>query len=252
MIVGTLDLIFGIGKSTNALLNGKTDQSRNSSVELFEGDTQNIRVYLRRESDDGLVNAQLGTNESLVIAITQRNSLNEQSVPILCYSETFEQGIDSDGDTYYEGIIELNTQELTTAIAEQSSINCVIEAVIVDTQLGRQFTLQGRVDINKSIVPSTALTELSTPSLNIGSFATVEALIESMVDSRILGLKDGAPVEFDTLYELAEAAMGMQSLRAEIGNFQDYLDGKELADSGLTITQLGQIQNGNAPVTVTT
>ena len=66
----------------------------------------------------------------------------------------------------------------------------------------------------------------------------------------ILGLKDGAPVEFDTLYELAEAAMGMQSLRAEIGNFQDYLDGKELADSGLTITQLGQIQSGNAPVTV--
>lgn len=251
MIASTLDLIFGVGLHNNALINGKADITRNSDIELFEGDTQTIRVYLRKgDSSSNLENAQLGVNEKLVLAISDRSKLSAETVPLLAYAETFDQGIDSDGDSYYEGLLQLNTQEVLDALQGQTSLNCIVEAVIIDTSLGRQFTLQGRLSINKTAVPPTALSEINDPSLNIGSYATVEELINTIVDGRILGLKDGTPVEFDTLYELAEVAMEMQSFKATTGDFNDYLEGKALADSGLTISQLNSIVAGEASVNV--
>lgn len=251
MIASSLDLIFGLGFNNNALISAKNDVARKSDLQLFEGDSQIVRVYLRKGlTSSELQNAQLGVNEKLLLAVTQRSNLNQETIPLLAYAETFDQGIDSDGDSYYEGLLELNTQEIVDALSGTSSINCILEAVIVDTQLGRQFTLQGGLDIYRTAVPSTALSDINTPSLNIGSYATVEELINSIVDGRILGLKDGTPVEFDTLYELAEVAMEMQSFKATTGDFNDYLEGKALADSGLTISQLNSIVAGEASVNV--
>jgi hypothetical protein len=251
MIASTLDLVFGVSLHNNALINGKNDISRNSDIELFEGDTQIVRVYLRKgDTSSNLQNAQLGVNEKLVLAISERSKLSAETVPLLAYAETFDQGIDSDGDSYYEGLLQLNTQDVLDALQGQTSLSCIAEAVIIDTSLGRQFTLQGRLSINKTAVPPTALSEINDPSLNIGSYATVEELINTIVDGRILGLKDGTPVEFDTLYELAEVAMEMQSFKATTGDFNDYLEGKALADSGLTISQLNSIVAGEASVNV--
>ena len=110
--------------------------------------------------------------------------------------------------------------------------------------------MQSSMVINRSALPSSDADSIGTPSVNIGSYETVNELCREIVDGRILQLKDGAPAEFDTLFELAESAMKAESLRAEVGTFQDYLDGKALADSGLTITQLGAIASDGASASV--
>ncbi len=80
-----------------------------------------------------------------------------------------------------------------------------------------------------------------TTSINFGSYSTVVSLASGIVDERILGLKNGAPVEFDTLYELAEFAQKVRSHEVMVGNYYDYLDGKRLADQNLTVVSLGNL-----------
>ena len=250
MISTRKDIFFLLNRSDRALVEGKDTSTTESDLSFFEGDTQNIRIYIRNNEGTEYKSCQLGENEALALAITLRSSLSETEVPLLAYSTEFDSGMDDEGDVYYDGVLELNTQLMLDALSGQRSVTCSMELVIIDTQLSRQFTLQGVCEVFRSAIPPTALSELNTPSVNIGSYATVRELCEDIVDQRIIGLKDGAPAEFDTLYELAEAAMSMQSHRAEVGTFADYLEGKALADSGLTISELGQIVSGEASATV--
>lgn len=250
MISTRKELYFFINEGANALTDGKNSNSIDSDVSFFEGDTQNIRVYIRNFQNNIYSSCQLGEKEALALAITTSDSLSQTTIPLLAYLTEFESGMDSDGDIYYDGVLDLNTQAMLDALSGVTSISCSLELVVLDTALSRQFTLQGSCTVLRSAIPPTAISELTTPSVNIGSYATVRELCEAIVDQRIIDLKDGAPAEFDTLYELAEAAMSMQSHRAEVGTFADYLEGKALADSGLTISELGQIVSGSASATV--
>ena len=250
MIVSTRNLYVALDRQTGCLVEGKNSRS-SLSLELFEGDTQTIKVFLVEADSDFVGSKQLGQKESLTIVVTQSDSLSTSTIPILALCNTFDEAMDSDGHIYYEGELSLNTEEILTALGEgNSSISCTIEVVILDSLFGKQFTMQSSMVINRSALPSSDADSIGTPSVNIGSYETVNELCREIVDGRILQLKDGAPAEFDTLFELAESAMKAESLRAEVGTFQDYLDGKALADSGLTITQLGAIASDGASASV--
>jgi hypothetical protein len=248
MSFGARELFFDLGSQTDGLVSSKN--LGGTSESFFEGDTYTLRVHLRKKVDSGSEPYHLDTNETLALALSLEDDLRQQEQTVLAYTNTFDSVLDADGDICYETQWELNTEEIITALGTRSSINCVVEMVILDGALGRQYTVQGSARVRRSIVDTQNVNQLGLPSVNIGSFSTVKELCENLVDERIIGLKDGAPVEFDTLFELAEAAMGMQSLRAEVGTYADYIEGKALADSGLTVTALGAIAADGASVTV--
>ncbi len=62
-----------------------------------------------------------------------------------------------------------------------------------------------------------------------------------VADGQSVQFRYEAPVEFDTLYELAEFAQKVRSHEVMVGNYYDYLDGKRLADQNLTVVSLGNL-----------
>lgn len=249
MKFGQREIFFDLGEQSDGLVSSKN--LGGTSETFFEGDTYSLRVHLRKRTDSGSEPHQIGEHETIALALSLEDDLRQQEQTVLAYTNTFDKDFDEDGDMVYDTQWELNTEEIITALGTRSSINCILELVILDGALGRQYTVQGNARVRRSIVDTQNINQLGLPSVNIGSFSTVKELCENIVDGRIIDLKDGAPVEFDTLYELAEAAMSMQSLRAEVGTYADYLEGKALADSGLTVSALGAIAAGGATVTVT-
>jgi hypothetical protein len=247
MIRATKTLYVDVSRGRNAI--SSTIESYNRiTLDLFEGDAITIRIYFMDYEKD--VALALDSNESVVFTLATENSLRSLENDYLCLNETFDKNYDSDQNPYYEGLIELNTQEAIDALGTSSNAECYAEIVIVDTNLGHQTTFQHEARLYRSIAPQT-LTELVTPSQHIGSYASARQMMEEIADQRILDLKDGAPLEFDTLYELAHYAQKVRSREIVVGDFNDYIDGKLLADQNLTVAQLGQLAVDTSTYSVT-
>lgn len=242
MIGEPTELRFLVDRRFDSLINGADDETTNNDIIFFEGDSQIVRVYTHVLSNGEIVSRQLKDKEKLVVVISLTDSLGGNNPPIIAMLDSFEEILDETQTICYEGVLGLNTEEVINAFGDgDSTINCTIEMVIIDELFGKQSSSQGSVTINRSILPSNALDKLTKPSVNIGSYSTVVSLATGIVDQRIFDLKDGAPAEFDTLYELADAAQRVFSMHTQVGDFDDYLRGKALADAGLTVVSLGQI-----------
>lgn len=233
------ELFFNLDSQSSGLARNKNLQ--NLTADFFEGDTYTVRVHLRNETDDGSAPYQLKDKESIALAVVETSDLSSTDSTIIAYLDQFEGIMDEDGDVAYDGVLTFNTQEVLDALGTRSIVRCTMELVVVDELFGKQYSVQGGARIRRSAVAQPDVETLGKPNVNIGSYSTVVSLASGIVDSRIFALKDGAPAEFDTLYELADAAMRMFSNATQIGNFDDYLEGKALADAGLTVVSLGQM-----------
>ena len=242
MIGEPKELRFLVDRRFDSLINSAEDDTTANDIVFFEGDSQIVRIYTHVLQDGQIVSRQLKDKEKLVLVIALTNDLGNASPKVIALLDTFEEILDDGRNICYEGVLSLNTQEVLDAFSQgNSTIDCTIEMVIIDELFGKQSTSQGSLQINRSILPTSALETLVSPSVNIGSYSTVVSLATGIIDQRIFDLKDGAPAEFDTLYELADAAQRVFSLHTQVGTFDDYLRGKELADAGLTVVSLGQI-----------
>jgi hypothetical protein len=246
MIRQTRTYYVDVGRTSKALT---TDSERfsASTVSFFEGDHVEINLYFKDYKNDEIL--RLEPNESIVCSVATKSSLNSVENNFIAIHETFDANLDSDGNTYYQGEINLATQEAVDALT-RSKTEAVLEVVIVRTDLGHQSTFQAECRILRSVAPAT-LHELVTPSAHIGSYATARQMMEEIADQRILDLKDGAPLEFDTLYELAHYAQKVRSHEIVIGDFDDYMDGKLLVDQNLTVSQLHALAQNEATYEVT-
>lgn len=236
---GAREVFFNLGNQTDGLASDKNLSG--STQNFFEGDTHALRVHLRKPTDEGSSAYQLQDKETLALALVLEDDLRAEEQIILAYSNKFDEAMDEDGDICYETQWSLNTEEVITALGTRSNIGCVMELVILDELFGRQYTVQGSARIRRSAIDTQNIEKVGLPSMNIGSYSTVVSLAAGIVDERILGLKDGAPAEFDTLFELAESAMKVNSHQTQVGDFEAYLEGKAMANSGFTIVSLGQI-----------
>lgn len=239
MIGVTKKLYFAVDKQVDALVDGKNDTSQ-AQCDFFEGDSPVVNVYLVESYSDVSESIQLKDKETLQLVLSTQNAIESANPTIIAQLDNFDELMDEEGHIYYQGVLPLNTAEITTALTDSSSIQCVIELVVIDSLFGQQLTSQGSVSLYRSIYPNTNIQEVTKPAINIGSYQTVVSICAGIVDERILGLKDGAPAEFDTLYELADIAMRFQTMHHQVGDFEDYLEGKAMADAGFTVTELTQ------------
>lgn len=239
MSFGKKELFFNLDSQSSGLARNKNLQ--NLTADFFEGDTYTVRVHLRNETEDGSEDYQLKDKEKIALAFVETSDLSSTESVIIAYVDQFEGVLDEDGDVAYEGVLTFNTQEVLDALGTRSLVRCTVELVVLDELFGKQYSVQGIARIRRSAVAQPDVETIGKPNVNIGSYSTVVSLASGIVDNRILGLKDGAPAEFDTLFELANAAMRMFSNATKIGNFDDYLEGKALADAGLTVVSLGQM-----------
>lgn len=241
MILKPIDLFFNLDALTEEdSISTSKESDADKLLRFKEGDTYKIRVHLRKEYDDATSSyQQLESNYELILVSAAIDNAVD-SLNYLCYTDQFEEIQDEDGDICYEGILSFATQEAIDFLSSNDSRQARIELIIRDKALGHQQSLQGDMFLDASLLKST-VEPLGKPSINIGSYSTVQELASAIVDERILDLKDGAPLEFDTLYELAHYAQKVRSHEIVVGDFQSYLDGKKLADQNLTVTQINQL-----------
>lgn len=205
-----------------------------------EGDTYTARVHLRKNYSDNVSDYhQLGSEHELILVVSvAENAVDD--IPYLCYQNTFEEVFDEDGDICYEALLDFATQESLDFLADVDTRTARIELVVRDKNLGYQKSYQGDITLIASLLKG-AVRDIGAASINVGSYQSVVSIANGIVDQRILDLRAGAPVEFDTLYELAEYAQKVRSHEIVVGDFQSYLDGKTLADQNLTVTALNQL-----------
>lgn len=254
MIEGLIKKIYiNLDERADAIVAGIDDRS-NEAQDFTEGDTYNVRIFLRHGySNNGESSKayQIPEDQKLVIALaTRANLTGNEDFNYISYIDTFEEVLDEEnGQVAYDGVLSLNTQEAINAFDGDQEVNIYLEAVIEDKLFGRQISTRGQVNLHKSIIRG-GLGESFSPSINIGNYSTVVSLANGIVDSRILDLKAGAPLEFDTLYELAHYAQKVRSHEIVMGDFYAYLDGKKLADQNLSVVSLGNLAIDTSTYTV--
>jgi hypothetical protein len=210
-----------------------------ASLEFFEGDTYETSVYLHKVVDGVRQPYILQNNQKMVIAgSVVSNAVDELNYVV--YQDKFDLSFDQNGNPQYTCVLDFATTPARVLLAEDRSNSFTLELVIIDETLGYQETHQANAELLVSLVKG-AIRDVSQPSINIGSYASVVSLANGIVDKRILDLRAGAPVEFDTLYELAHFAQKVRSHEVVTGDFCDYLDGKKLVDQNLTVVSLGNI-----------
>lgn len=238
MILDPINLYFNLDARDSSLVESK--EFTTSVTPYFnEGDTYKVRIHLRKNYVDNVSEAhQLDDKHSLILASAVVS--NSAETDYISYQDKFELVLDEDGDACYEGVISFATQSAIDLLSNSTSQEITLELVVVDKLFGNQYTLQGSCTVNASLVKG-AIKELNQTSINIGSYSSVVSLATGIVDSRILDLKAGAPVEFDTLYELAEYTQKIRDIEVKLGDYYSYLDGKKLADQNLTVVSLGNL-----------
>jgi|GEM_PF-5408648 len=234
----SLDIFFDTDRKTSSVVdsveNGVPEQ-----LNFFEGDTYNVNIYLIKEIDGARQAIALEENQKLIVAgavlIDAASELN-----YVTYQDKFEFIYDSLNQPAYSGVLDFASQANIDLLSQSNNAFFTLELVIADELLGYQQSFQSDAEITASVVKG-AVRDISTPTINIGSYSSVVSLANGIVDTRILDLRAGAPVEFDTLYELAEFAQKVRSHEVVVGNYYDYLDGKRMADQNLTVVSLGNL-----------
>jgi len=251
MIIKPVDLFFNIdvlGESSEGLVLSKIDD-QDRVYSFTEGDTYPIRVHLRKNYDnDSSTYHQLDDEHELILLSASIDNAVDELVHI-SYSNKFDEVADEDGDICYEGVLDFATQSAIDILSTNSSVTLTLELVIRDKIYGTQRSLQGEISLHASLLKG-AVKEVTNPSIHIGSYSSVVSIANGIVDKRILDLRAGAPLEFDTLYELAHFAQKVRSHEVVTGDFCDYLDGKKLADQNLTVVSLGNIMMSESTYSV--
>lgn len=235
-----------VNRQKRALTKDSARFSR-ATIQVFEGDTLNLKFYFKDYIQNKFV--RLDTGEALIVSIATEDSIKETENKYLALAQDFDEIADDDGNYFYEGLLHLNTQEAIDILGTGSTAKGIFEVVVVRKDLGYQTTYQNELTILRSVAPAT-LRELIEPSAHIGTYATVKEMMEEIAQKHILDLKDGAPLEFDTLFELAHYAQKVRSHEIQVGDFCDYLDGKRLADQNLTVVSLGNIMMNESTYSV--
>lgn len=237
MIRTKKSFVIDVNRGRNAF-STTANRYNKANLSLFEGDAIEVDLYFYDFVNNSY--ATIDSNQGIILSFATQDSLKSVENQYLAITEEFDTYSNADGNPYYKGLLELNTDEALNALGTRSFAEGILEVVVVETALGRQTTFQHECNLYRSIAP-TSVIELLQPSTHIGSYATVKELCESIADERILALKDGAPAEFDTLFELAHYANKVRSHEIQVGDFCDYLDGKKLVDTNLSVVSLGNI-----------
>jgi hypothetical protein len=234
----SVDIYFDLDEKTDAIIDGLVN-GVTEVPSFFEGDTYNVNIYLVREIDGVREAVTLDEKQKLVIAGAVINDASSE-LSYVTYQDKFEFIYDDSNNPAYSCVLDFASQANIDLLSQVNNTFFTLELVIIDELFGYQQSFQSDAQITASVVKG-AVRDISTPTINIGSYSSVVSLANGIVDQRILDLRAGAPVEFDTLYELAEFAQKVRSHEVVVGNYYDYLDGKRMADQNLTVVSLGNI-----------
>lgn len=190
-----------VGNQYDTFIGGKDNTLSQQTVYLVQGDILTLKVYLRNVTGDNTTTEEtLQTDESLIVGVKEVSSLSGDDGGLFVYQTAFASQTDTDGDTYYEGVMDLTSGNLTTALAEKRNAECVMEFSVQknDGTFGKSF--QGSLVITSELSPSGSGVSLGGGGGGLGGGADTSLLTQML-----------------------------NSLRAEVGTWSDYLEGKALA-----------------------
>ena len=190
-----------VGNQYDTFIGGKNNTLSQQTVYLVQGDILTLKVYLRNVTGDNTTTEEtLQSDESLIVGVKEVSSLSGDDGGLFVYQTAFASQTDTDGDTYYEGVMDLTSGNLTTALAEKRNAECVMEFSVQknDGTFGKSF--QGSLVITSELSPSGSGASLGGGGGGLGGGGDTSLLTQML-----------------------------NSLRAEVGTWSDYLEGKELA-----------------------
>jgi hypothetical protein len=238
MISTSISIYTNWDNRSNGIVISATDQSDKEHI-FFSGDTYQIKLYLRENyTGDSSSPILLDNNVNLLLGIKNQDTTIRDD--LYAYIDKWDLQYDTGGQPYYSGLLQLATEELESDVETNGTQDVDLEIVVSDKNTGGQYSLQGVGSIRRTIIPS-VLVDAPKPTIGVGTYGSVVSICTGIIDQRILDLKAGAPLEFDTLFELAHYAQKVRSHEIVTGDFCDYLDGKKLVDQNLTVVSLGQI-----------
>lgn len=179
----------------NALLDGKTSDTLGRSPTLMQGDKLPLRLFFRTPSTGGATTAvELPAGGALVLAAKATAGMNATRLLFSCDSFAADG---TEDDLCYVGTVDLNTEQLETALQADSSIEVNVDIEVQTAGNAERSTFRFvavvyRQTYSNEGAPTSGSPVYPVPSLLVlryaGSVAIDEAADEVEVDLSAHGL----------------------------------------------------------------
>jgi len=142
----------------SCVLSGISSSLNTAALQMISGDKLRLRLHFRSMAGYGAVSTSelLDAGDVIVLAGKLSSTPGAASALFSCDSFIFVPGTDN----YYEGVLDLNTNELTTALTSVVFCDCVVDVEIQNAGNTERVTYRLSVRVNKQAY---AGTEGTTP-----------------------------------------------------------------------------------------
>jgi hypothetical protein len=140
------------------VLAGTSSSLLSATLQMISGDKLRLRLHFRAVAGYGAISTSLTLDSGDVVVLAGKLASNPGASNALFVCDSF--ALVAGTDNYYEGVLDLNTTELTTALTSATFVDCVVDVEIQNAGNTERVTYRLSARVNKQAY---AGTEGTTP-----------------------------------------------------------------------------------------
>jgi hypothetical protein len=144
------------------VLNGVSSQALQSNHQMLQGDTLRLRIHWRTAGGYGAVATSVTLDAGDAMVLAGKLATDPGAVDALFSCATFVQGA-AGADNYYEGVLDLNTAELATALTSALYEDCSVDVEIQNAANTERLSYRLTVRVHKQVYAGTEGTTAGSP-----------------------------------------------------------------------------------------
>lgn len=146
----------------NCVLNGASSSLATANHQFVQGDKLRMRLHFRTSTGFGTTSTPVSLDAGDVLAMVGKVSTTPGATDALFSCTSFTK-TDITTDIYYEGVLDLNTVEIGTALGSALYIDSVVDVEVQNSDNSERVTYRLTVRINKQAYAGTEGTTSGNP-----------------------------------------------------------------------------------------
>ena len=146
----------------SCVLNGTSSSLAAANHQLIQGDKLRLRVHFRTVAGFGTASTSVTLDAGDVMVLAGKLATTPGAADALFSCSSFVQGATGSND-YYEGVVDLNTTELATALTSVLYVDCSIDIEIQNAANTERLSYRVTARVHKQAYAGTEGTTAGSP-----------------------------------------------------------------------------------------
>lgn len=156
------------------VLNGTSSSLAAANHQLIQGDKLRLRLYFRTVGGFGIASTSVILDAGDVIVLAGKLASNPGAADALFSCSSFVQGAIGT-ESYYEGVVDLNTMELATALGSSLYVECSVDVEVQNAANTERLSYRVPVRVHKQALIGTEGTTSGNPPYPAAGSVAVKA-----------------------------------------------------------------------------